>query len=255
LNERLLEVEGIVKSFAGLMAINELSFAVHRGDLLGLIGPNGAGKSVTVNVITGFYRPNRGSVRYRREEITGLRPDLIVRKKISRTFQHSTLFFDLSVIDNISMGVRTTSEVGLMEAVFKTGSNRQKEKRIRERAEEVIALLKLERHAYEEAKRLPYGLQRVVSMGTALAGNPDLLILDEPLTGLISAEVEEVMDRINYLHTRGLTVMIIEHNMRAVMGHCNRIVVMTFGTKIAEGTPQEIRQNPEVIKSYLGVSS
>jgi len=252
--EILLEVRGIVKNFAGLVALNGVSFAVQQNDLLGLIGPNGAGKSVLVNIITGLYRPSQGTVLYKKENITGLRPDVIARKHISRTFQLSTLFFDLPVIDNITMGVRTTSEVGLLEALCKTGSNRQKEKRIREQAEKIIDLLKIGRYAHEYARNLPYGLQKVVSIGISLASNPDLLILDEPLTGLIPAEVEEVMTCINSLHGRGLTVMIIEHNMRAVMGHCNHIVVLNFGTKIGEGKPEEIRQNREVIKSYLGES-
>lgn len=254
MGETVLEVKGVVKHFAGLVALNGVDFAIRQGDLLGLIGPNGAGKSVLVNCITGLYPPTAGNVLYKKEDITGLRPDLIVRKHISRTFQQSTLFFDLPVIDNISMGVRTTGEVGLWEGIFNTGSNRQKERQIQEQAEKVIGLLKLERHAHEAARNLPYGLQKVVAIGIALAGNPELLILDEPLTGLITAEAEEVMSRIDGLHKQGLTVMIIEHNMRAVMAHCNRLVVLSFGTKIAEGTPEEIRKNRDVIKSYLGES-
>ncbi len=250
----LLDVKGIVKHFAGLVALNGVDFEVRRGDLLGLIGPNGAGKSVMVNIITGLYAPTEGAVFYHNENITGLRPDLIAGKRITRTFQLSTLFFDLSVIDNISMGVRTTSGVGLWEATFKTSSNRQKEGQIREQAERILDLLHLNRHAQEYARNLPYGLQKVVAIGIALAGDPELLILDEPLTGLITSEAEEVMARIDGLHRQGLTVMIIEHNMRAVMGHCNRIVVLSFGNKIAEGTPEEIRKNRDVIKSYLGES-
>lgn len=253
-NDTILEVQGIVKHFAGLVALNRVSFGINQGDLMGLIGPNGAGKSVLINVITGLYPPSEGTVFYKRENITGLRPDLIVKKNISRTFQQSTLFFDLPVIDNISMGVRTAAEVGLWEGIFKTRSHRQKDKGVREQCEKTMQLLNLDRHAYEYARNLPYGLQKVVAIGIALAANPELLILDEPLTGLITAEAEEVMTRIDSLHRQGLTVMIIEHNMRAVMGHCNRIVVLSFGTKIAEGTPQEIRQNRGVIQSYLGES-
>ena len=152
------------------------------------------------------------------------------------------------------MGVRTTSEVGLWEAIFKTRSNREKDEKIRRQAENIIELLHLNRHAEEYARNLPYGLQKVVAIGIALAGSPELLILDEPLTGLITSEAEEVMARIDGLHRQGLTVMIIEHNMRAVMGHCNRVMVLNFGNKIAEGTPAEIRKNREVIKSYLGGS-
>ena len=250
--EPLLEVDGIVKTFAGLIALNGVSFRVRKGDLLGLIGPNGAGKSVMVNTITGMYRPTRGAIRYKKEDITGLRPDLIVRKRINRTFQNSTLFFDLPVIENISLGVPRISEVGLVEAILKTGSNHRKERRIREEAERIIDLLKLGRHAFSEARSLPYGLQKVAGIGIALAGDPELLLLDEPLTGLISAEVDEVMGCIDRVNAAGVTVLIIEHNMRAVMSHCNRIVVLNFGTKIAEGTSEEIQRHPEVIRSYLG---
>jgi branched-chain amino acid transport system ATP-binding protein len=250
----LLEVKGIVKHFTGLVALNGVDFAIRPGELLGLIGPNGAGKSVMVNIITGLYPPTAGAVFYRGENITGLRPDLIARKGISRTFQLSTLFFDLSVFDNIALGVRATAEVGLWEAILRTRSNREKDQRIQAQAERIIQILHLERQAHEWARNLPYGLQKVVAIGIALAGDPELLILDEPLTGLITSEAEEVMARIDGLHKQGLTVMIIEHNMRAVMGHCNRIVVLSFGNKIAEGTPEEIRRNRDVIRSYLGES-
>jgi len=252
LNETLLELKSIVKQFGGLVALKDVSFSIQRGDLLGLIGPNGAGKSVAVNVITGLYKPTEGSVLYRNQDITKLRPDQIVRKGISRTFQNSTLFFEMTVMENIMMGIRTTSEINLLEAIFKTRSNQKKDRIIKQRAEEIIDLLHIGRHAQEEAGQLPYGLQKVVSIGIALASNPELLILDEPLTGLIASEVDEVMSLIRGLHEKGLTVMLIEHNVRAVMSNCHRIVVLSVGEKIAEGVPREIQQNEQVIKSYLG---
>ncbi len=254
MNRPILEVKNIAKRFAGLIALKEVNFHIEEGDLLGLIGPNGSGKSVLVNCITGLYPPSEGRIVYNGEDITGLRPDLITKKHITRTFQQSTLFFDSSVIDNISMGVRIISEVGLWEGIFKTSSNRQKEKQIQAEADKIISLLSLERHVHEYARNLPYGLQKIVAIGIALAGSPKLLILDEPLTGLITSESEEVMARIDSLHKSGMNVMIIEHNMRAVMNHCNRIVVLSFGMKIAEGKPEEIRRNRDVIKSYLGES-
>lgn len=252
MNETLLELKSIVKQFGGLVALKDVSFSIQRGDLLGLIGPNGAGKSVAVNVITGLYKPTEGSVLYRNQDITKLRPDQIVRKGISRTFQNSTLFFEMTVMENIMMGIRTTSEINLLEAIFKTRSNQKKDRIIKQRAEEIIDLLHIGRHAQEEAGQLPYGLQKVVSIGIALASNPELLILDEPLTGLIASEVDEVMSLIRGLHEKGLTVMLIEHNVRAVMSNCHRIVVLSVGEKIAEGVPREIQQNEQVIKSYLG---
>ncbi len=248
--EPLLEVSGIVKRFAGLVALNGVGFQVNRGDLLGLIGPNGAGKSVMVNTITGQYAPTRGNVRHRNEDITGMRPDLIARRGIRKTFQHSTLFMDLSVADNLAIGVPAVRDVTLADALLGTGRN--KDRRVREESERVLDLLNLTRHAGALAGSLPYGLQKIVGIGIALAGAPELLLLDEPLTGLISAEVDEVMACIDRVNASGITVLIIEHNVRAVMGHCNRIVVLNFGSKIAEGTPAEIGRNGDVIASYLG---
>ena len=239
-----------MKRFAGLTALNGVGFHVDRGDLLGLIGPNGAGKSVMVNTITGQYAPTKGNVRHRTEDITGLRPDLIARRGIRKTFQHSTLFTELSVIDNLSVGVPAVRDVTLADALL--GTARKKELRVRAEAERVLELLNLTRHAGALAGSLPYGLQKIVGMGIALAGAPELLLLDEPLTGLISAEVDEVMACIDRVNASGITVLIIEHNVRAVMGHCNRIVVLNFGSKIAEGTPAEIGRNADVIASYLG---
>ena len=250
--QALLTVEGVEKTFGGLKALTGVGFQVNQGDFFGLIGPNGAGKSVMVNVITGMYRPTRGSIRFGGQEVTHLRPDRIIQAGISRTFQHSTLFFDFTVEENIMMGVRATSQVGLWESIAGTGSCQRKDQVIKQRAHEVMKALELERFAGEKAANLPYGLQKVVSIGIAMAPRPRLLILDEPLTGLIAAEVDQVMAHIAQLKKEGITIFIIEHNMRAVMGFCNRIMVLSFGNKIAEGSPVEIQRNPDVIKSYLG---
>ena len=248
----ILRVSEVSKNFGGLEALNDVSFQVREKEFFGLIGPNGAGKSVMVNVISGMYRPSKGQVEFDGSPITGMRPDRIIRKGLSRTFQHSTLFFELTVRQNIMMGVRDMAGVGLAEAILQSSSARQKDKIIADRAQEVMALLDLEHQAEEKAANLPYGLQKVVAIGIAIAPKPKVLLLDEPLTGLVAAEVDQVMEHIAALNRKGMTIFIIEHNMRAVMNYCGRIMVLSFGNKIAEGTPGEIQKHPEVIKSYLG---
>ncbi|MCB2190096.1 MAG: ABC transporter ATP-binding protein [Deltaproteobacteria bacterium] len=248
----ILRVNNVSKNFGGLEALSEVSFRVKQGEFFGLIGPNGAGKSVMVNLISGMYKPSKGNVEFDGKLITGMRPDRIIRKGLSRTFQHSTLFFDLTVRQNIMMGVREIGDIGLAQAILQSAGAQAKNKAIAERAQEVMELLELGDQAEEKAANLPYGLQKVVAIGIAIAPRPKVLILDEPLTGLVAAEVNQVMHHIAGLNRQGMTIFIIEHNMRAVMSYCGRIMVLSFGNKIAEGTPSEIQKDPEVIKSYLG---
>ncbi|BEQ13431.1 ABC transporter ATP-binding protein [Desulfoferula mesophila] len=251
-NGDILRVNKVSKNFGGLVALSEVSFRVKQGEFLGLIGPNGAGKSVMVNLISGMYKPNKGNIEFDGLVITGMRPDRIIRMGLSRTFQHSTLFFDLTVRENIMMGVREIGDIGLAQAILQSAGARAKDQVIGQRAKEVMQLLELEGQAEEKAANLPYGLQKVVAIGIAIAPRPKVLILDEPLTGLVAAEVNQVMHHIAGLNRQGMTIFIIEHNMRAVMSYCARIMVLSFGNKIAEGTPSEIQKNPDVINSYLG---
>ncbi|MCB2228693.1 MAG: ABC transporter ATP-binding protein [Desulfarculaceae bacterium] len=251
-DREILRVSEVGKNFGGLEALTEVSFAVETGEFFGLIGPNGAGKSVMVNLISGMYRPSRGQITFDGQLITGLRPDRIIKMGLSRTFQHSTLFFDLTVRQNIMMGVRELAGVGLLESIMRTAGARAKDRDIEARAQEVMETLDLSGQAEEKAANLPYGLQKVVAIGIAIAPRPKVLVLDEPLTGLVAAEVDQVMGHIAALNRQGMTIFIIEHNMRAMMHHCGRMMVLSFGNKIAEGAPSEIQKNPEVIKSYLG---
>lgn len=250
--QALLEIRGVVKRFGGLMALDGVSFEVRPGDFFGLIGPNGAGKSVLINIVTGLYKPTRGSVIFDNRDVTNLRPHLRHQLGMSRTFQHSTLFFELSVLENIMLGVRAISEVGLWGTLGNTGAKRRRDQEIGVVAEQAVELLGLKKYRTEPAGKLPYGLQKIVSIGMAVASQPKLLLLDEPLTGLIASEVDDVMGHIASLNRQGITVLIVEHNMRAVMSYCNRIMVLSFGNKIAEGLPNEIRRDENVIKSYLG---
>lgn len=248
----LLQITGLVKRFGGLMALDGVGFEVRPGDFFGLIGPNGAGKSVLINIVTGLYKPTKGAVTFDGRDVTNLRPHVRHQLGMSRTFQHSTLFFDLTVLENIMVGVRAVSAVGLWGTLGNTKANRLRDKEIEEVAELAVDLLGLKRYLKEPAGKLPYGLQKIVSIGMAVASKPKLLLLDEPLTGLVAAEVNEVMEQICSLNRQGITVLIVEHNMRAVMSYCNRIMVLSFGNKIAEGHPSEIQRDSKVIKSYLG---
>jgi branched-chain amino acid transport system ATP-binding protein len=234
----LLTAERISRRFGGIVAVSEFSFEIRPGEVMGLIGPNGAGKSTTFNVISGFYKPSSGKLTFQGEDITGLSAPAISRRGLVRTFQHGSLLREMTVHDNILMGT--------LRAVR---NNAERESRVRETAE----LLGLGRLLDATAGSLPHGLQRMLSIAIAFAARPKLLCLDEPLTGLNSTEAAsalEVMARIR--DEFATTILLVDHNMRAVMRICDRIVVLNYGQKLAEGTPAEIRNNPDVIRAYLG---
>ena len=248
----LLELADVGKSFGGLAAVSDVSFGVEEGEILGLIGPNGAGKTTLFNVITSIFPPTRGRVFYRGESIGGLRPHSIAKKGISRTFQNIRLFSGMTARENVMVGRHAKSRAGIWGSVLRTGSQRAEEARIREKTDELLALMGLAGGEEFPAGKLPYGHQRRLEIARALAAEPSLLLLDEPAAGMNDSETREIQQLILTIRALGVTVLLIEHDMSLVMKVCDRLVVLNFGQKIAEGTPEEVRGNPEVVEAYLG---
>ena len=249
----LLEVRNLTKHFGGLVAVNELSFDVNEGEILGLIGPNGAGKTTVFNLISGVFRPTSGSVFFNGEEVTGLLPHKIAQKGIGRTFQLSTLFTEFPTVLNVLAGFHMQSKAGFLHTMFNTSQYREEEAGFVQKAMDILTALGIEDIALQAAANLPHGHQKALGMALALATEPKLLMLDEPVTGMNPEEVRVQLDRIRKIRSEmGLSIILVEHNMRAVMGVCDRIVAVNFGRKIAEGTPAEIRENRAVVEAYLG---
>ncbi len=248
----LLEVDGIVKRFGGLLAVNDVSFDVDRGEIVSMIGPNGAGKTTAFNCITGLYPLSGGDVRFDGVSLLGMPPHRITRLGISRTFQNIRLFSYMTAVDNVMVGEHCRMRAKVWDDLLHTRKERNEERAVEARALATLRRLGLERYADVYARNLPYGLQRRLEIARALASSPTLLLLDEPAAGLNPQEKVELMGVISQLRDDGLTIFLIEHDMRVVMGISNRIVVLDYGEKIAEGTPKEVRENPRVIDAYLG---
>ena len=245
----MLQVSGLKRVFGGLVAVRDVSFEVRQGDFLGLIGPNGAGKTTVFNVVSGVLRPSAGSVRFLGQDISGLPANRIVRRGLSRTFQAATLYPEATVIENAVRGTYARARFGLLNGLRPTKWRAEAEAI----AFNVLDMFGLSRRAGLKARELAYGEQRRLGVAIALAGQPKLLMLDEPVAGLNpeeAAELGRVLQRVKA--ERGVTMVLVEHHMRTVMGLCNRIVVLDHGTMIAEGTPAEIVANPGVIEAYLG---
>lgn len=249
----LLELRDVTKIFGGLVAVNEVSFSVEAGSIVGLIGPNGAGKTTVFNCITGNYKPEKGSIWFRDKNITGLRPHVIVRQGIARTFQSIRLFGKLPVIENVLAGCACRMRASVFACMFHTPSQRREERKAIHKSMEELAFVGLEDRYAFMANALSYGQQRLLEIARALASEPALLILDEPAGGMNDRETAALVDLIRAIRTRGITVLLIEHDMRLVMRICDKLVVLEHGTLIASGTPSEIRRNPAVIEAYLGV--
>jgi branched-chain amino acid transport system ATP-binding protein len=243
----------LTHDFGGLRAVSDFDLQMEEGQLVGLIGPNGAGKTTVFNLITGVYRPTSGDIHFNGTSLIGLASHAIAQMGVARTFQTIRLYGDLPVIDNVSLGRHFQVQYGLTASVLRLPSYAQGEEELHSKAMEFLELFGLAEHAYEDAKSLPYGRQRRLEICRALASNPKLLLLDEPAAGMNPGEVQELMNLITWVHDHyKLTILLIEHQMRVVMGICPHIVAMDFGQIIARGTPEEIQKNTRVIEAYLG---
>ena len=252
LGDPVLEVDGVTLKFGGITALDDVSFHIVEGEILGLIGPNGAGKTTCFNVMTGVYKPTSGHVRFLGQPLSGKKRYQITKLGIARTFQNIRLFKSMTALENVMVGGDSRHRTGVVSALFGLPRHRNEEKAGHERALELLRFMGLEQRADELAANLSYGDQRRLEIARAMATGPKLLCLDEPAAGFNPAEKKTLMDLIRRVRDEGYTVLLIEHDMRLVMGVTDRIVVLEFGRKIAEGTPEEIRQNPAVIAAYLG---
>jgi branched-chain amino acid transport system ATP-binding protein len=247
-----LEISGLTKNFGGLAAVTELDFNVSEGEMVGLIGPNGAGKTTVFNLITGFLRPTRGKVLFNGKDVTNRKTHFITKTGIVRTFQATTLFSDFSVLNNIIAACYLKSRVNFLEALLHTPGSHKKEETVLARAFEIMHFVGLDAFKDQSARSLPHGHRRILGIAISMAADPQLLLLDEPLSGMNAEEVDRAVALIRKVWERGTTVLLIEHNMRAAMNLCPRIIVLEMGRKIAEGTPEEVKTNKRVIHAYLG---
>jgi branched-chain amino acid transport system ATP-binding protein len=250
----LLELRGVVKRFGGLHAVREVSFGVEQGEIRALIGPNGSGKSTCVNVISGVYAPTRGQVIFKEEPIGGRPSYKIARLGLARTFQNVRLFKQQTVLENVMVASEVEARHPLITCLWRGPGTRRAERAAREEAERALAFVGLEAALAVRADSLPYGKQRLLEIARAIARGPDLLLLDEPAAGLNPEETATVAAKIRSLRDAGMTILLVEHKMSMVMSLSDRITVLEFGEKIAEGTPAEIRVNEDVIRAYLGRS-
>ncbi|BDV00663.1 ABC transporter ATP-binding protein [Thermodesulfomicrobium sp. WS] len=249
----LLQISGLTQYFGGLCALSDFSITLEGRELIALIGPNGAGKTTVFNLISGFYTPTAGDIVFQGERINGLRPHAITLRGIARTFQNIRLWHDMTVLENIQLAQHGALQYGLWDAFARTSHYRSREAAISAWSMEILEALKLRDLAGERPRNLPYGVQRRVEIARALSTRPSLLLLDEPAAGLNSADVRELIDLIGWIHREfPIAIWMIEHQMDVVMTLCSWIKVIDFGVTIAEGTPQQIQTNPDVIKAYLG---
>lgn len=249
----LLKVDNVSMVFGGLRAVSNLSMHIDDGELIGLIGPNGAGKTTAFNMITGVYTPTEGKVYFNGQQSSGKKSYQVTQMGMARTFQNIRLFSELSVIDNVKIAYNMHVTYNLADAIVRDGKYLSEEEYITQKALDLLKIFHLEEEAHEVAKNLPYGKQRRLEIARALATEPKLLLLDEPAAGMNPQETKELMEMIRWIRKEfNLSILLIEHDMGLVMGVCERIYVLEYGMKIAEGTPDEIKQNARVIEAYLG---
>ena len=249
----LLEVSNLGIAFGGLQAVAQLDLSIEKGHLYGLIGPNGAGKTTVFNMLTGVYKPTEGNIILDGKDITGQNPELISKSGIARTFQNIRLFNEMTVLDNVKVGLHNQIKYGMWTGILRLPAYREKEHEMNREAMKLLKIFDLDREAHYKASQLPYGKQRKLEIARALATNPKLLLLDEPAAGMNPSETAELTETIRRIRDEfNIAVLLIEHDMSLVMGICEGIAVLNFGRIIAKGTPDEIRNNPQVIEAYLG---
>ena len=248
----ILELIGLSKNFGNLQAVDNLDMAIEEGEIRGLIGPNGAGKTTVFNLVTGFLRPTHGKVIWQGRDISRMQPETIAKIGICRTFQLTTLFKEMSALQNVILAYHLEMEARLFQQFLDMKKERDKELEIKEKAISLMELLGISHVKDEIAGELSHGYKRALGMAIALATMPKLLLLDEPLTGMNPTEVSQIIETFRTIRDRGITLFIVEHNMKAMMSICEKITVLSFGSKIAEGKPEEVSKNEEVLKAYLG---
>lgn len=248
----VLTLEHIAVHFGGLVAISDLNFVVHEGEVVSLIGPNGAGKTTAFNVVTGFMRPTKGEVRYKGTLLNNLKPHQVAELGLVRTFQRTSVFQNVSVFDNVMIGLHRRGRSHLWDTLLALPRERQSEEELRAQAADILQLVGIAHRSRELAGGLSYGDQRLLGVALALAANPSMLLLDEPVSGMNASETATFMRVLDRVRGMGVTILLVEHDMPMVMGISDRIVVLNYGRIIAEGPPAAIQGNPEVIQAYLG---
>jgi branched-chain amino acid transport system ATP-binding protein len=249
----LLDLKNVGKAFGSVLALDGVNLEVNKGEIVGIVGPNGSGKTTLLHVISGYYHPTQGEVIYKGENISGLRPDVIASKGIVRTFQQNIVYWDTVTLENIFRAFYLGNKTNLWQSFFNTKSYIKEEMATLAKAQEIVSTFGLSEYSLSLAQGLPHGKQRILGMAMALAAGPELLLIDEPLAGMDASEVEIVSNSIRKIVEKGVTIMLIEHNIKSVMSLCSRLIVLDFGHKIADGKPVEVMKRKDVIEAYLGV--